>query len=88
MPQRGNADQKLPLLVIIDAHGNGKFTIDKFKQGANRYPTLLVASNLVKNDFEGYVEAIQTLVNDVRQKYPVGNIIFVAGFSGGARMGR
>jgi alpha/beta hydrolase fold. len=86
MPQRGNADQKLPLLVIIDAHGNGKFTIDKFKQGANLYPTLLVASNLVKNDFEGYVEAIQTLVNDVRQKYPVGNIIFVAGFSGGARM--
>lgn len=86
MPQRGSADEKLPLLVIIDAHGNGKFAIDKFKQGANLYPTLLVASNLVKNDFEGYVGAIQTLVDDVRQKYPVGNTIFMTGFSGGARM--
>ncbi|HUX53585.1 MAG TPA: hypothetical protein VMV56_04170 [Williamwhitmania sp.] len=86
MPQRSSADEKLPLLVIIDAHGNGKFAIDKFKQGANLYPTLLVASNFVKNDFEGYVGAIQTLVDDVRQKYPVGNTIFMTGFSGGARM--
>ncbi|HUW06873.1 MAG TPA: hypothetical protein VMW01_11495 [Williamwhitmania sp.] len=86
MPQRGSADEKLPLLVIIDAHGNGKFAIDKFKHGANLYPTLLVASNFVKNDFEGYVGAIQTLVDDVRQKYPVGKTIFMTGFSGGARM--
>ncbi len=86
MPERGSADEKLPLLVIIDAHGNGKFALEKFKQGANQYPVIAVASNLVKNDFEGYEEAIQTLVEDVRQKYPVGETIFMTGFSGGARM--
>ena len=86
IPQRSSADEKLPLLVIIDAHGNGKFALEKFKQGASLYPTLLVASNFVKNDFEGYVGAIQTLVDDVQQKYPVGKTIFMTGFSGGARM--
>ena len=86
VPERENADEKLPLLVIIDAHGNGKFALDKFKQGAIQYPAIIIASNLVKNGFEGYEGAIQTLIEDVRQKYPVGKTVFMTGFSGGARM--
>ena len=86
IPERKNAGEKLPLLVIIDAHGSGKFALDKFKQGANQYPTVLIASNLVKNGFEVYEDAIQTLIEDVHQKYPVGETTFLTGFSGGARM--
>ena len=86
IPERPNNIAKLPLLVIIDAHGNGKFAMDKFKHGANQYPAVLVASNLVKNGFEGYEGAIKTMIEDVRQKYPVGETVFMTGFSGGARM--
>ena len=51
-----------------------------------QYPAVLIASNLVKNGFDGYDGAIQTLIDDVHQKYPVGEVVFITGFSGGARM--
>ena len=86
IPERANPAEKLPLLVIIDSHGSGKFALDKFKQGAKQYPAVLIASNLVKNGLEGYEGAIRTLIEDVRQKYPVGETVFMTGFSGGARM--
>ena len=86
VPERKQPADKLPLLVIIDAHGNGKFALNKFKQGAKEYPAILIASNLIKNGFDGYEAAIQNLIEDVRQKYPVGETVFLTGFSGGARM--
>jgi len=86
IPARHNATDKLPLLVIIDAHGKGKFALDKFRQGARQYPAILVASDLIKNGFEGFEAAIQTLIDDVRQKYPVSETVYLTGFSGGARM--
>jgi|SRR5665647_453519 len=86
IPERNNSVGKLPLLVIIDAQGNGKYALEKFKQGANQYPAVLIASNLIKNGFEGYEGAIQNLMEDVHQKYPVGETVFMTGFSGGARM--
>jgi hypothetical protein len=86
IPARNSNIDKLPLLVILDAHGSGKFALDKFKQGANRYPVVLIASNLIKNGYEGYEGALQTLIDDVCQKYPVSETVFMTGFSGGARM--
>ena len=86
IPQRSNPDEKLPLLVIIDSHGSGKFALGKFKPAANQYPAVIVASNLIKNGFGNYEGAIQTLIDDVHQKYPVGETVFMTGFSGGARM--
>jgi len=86
IPSRNNVNDKLPLLIILDAHGSGKFALAKFKSGANQYPVVLIASNLIKNGVEGYEGAIQTLINDVRQKYPVNETVFMTGFSGGARM--
>lgn len=86
IPERDNSAKKLPLLVIIDAHGSGKFALDKFKQGVHQYPAVLIASNLIKNGFAGYEGAIQTLIEDARQKYPISETIFMTGFSGGARM--
>lgn len=77
---------KLPLLVIIDSHGEGKFALQKFKLSADKYPAIIVASDYVKNGFEGYDGAIQTLIDDVSKKYPVDGKVFLTGFSGGARM--
>ncbi|MBK6283871.1 MAG: hypothetical protein IPF54_15555 [Draconibacterium sp.] len=86
VPEKKSVQEKLPLLVIIDAHGNGAIAIEKFKQSAKQYSVILVASNLVKNGFVNYESAIETLINDVRNKYQVSETIFMTGFSGGARM--
>jgi hypothetical protein len=86
IPERNNADEKLPLLIIIDAHGNGAFALEKFKFSEKNFPVILVASNRVKNGFVNYEKSIETLISDVQQKYPVSETVFMAGFSGEARM--
>ena len=86
IPERKTDAGKLPMLIIIDAHGSGKFALNKFKLSANHYPAILVASNLVKNGYINYEGAIKTLIDDVRQKYQVSETVFMTGFSGGARM--
>ncbi|MEJ2053351.1 MAG: hypothetical protein P8X42_05470, partial [Calditrichaceae bacterium] len=86
IPERNISVKEFPLLVIIDAHGSGKFALSKFKQAADKYPAVLAASNLVKNGFENFEQAIQTMITDLHQKYPAGKTIFMTGFSGGARM--
>lgn len=86
VPQRKSTQEKLPLLVILDSHGSGKFALEKFKKAATNYGIILVASDLVKNGYPDFEQAIQTLVEDVRQKYPINDKLYITGFSGGARM--
>lgn len=86
VPKRGNNQEKLPVLVILDSHGGGKFALEKFKAASDQYRVVLAASNLVKNGYADFDKAIGTLIEDVRQKYPVSETIYLTGFSGGARM--
>jgi len=86
IPERKTVGEKLPLLVIIDSHASGKFALEKFKKAANEHHAILLASNLVKNGFAGYVSAIKEMITDASQKYPVNGTVFMTGFSGGARM--
>lgn len=86
IPELKPTKDKLPLLVIIDANGAGKFALNKFKLAAREYPVILAASNYVKNGVEDYEIGIQELIQDVKQKYPANNTVYLAGFSGGARM--
>jgi dienelactone hydrolase len=86
VPSCAKDSKEMALLVIIDAHGSGKFALQKFKTTANQYCAVAVASNLVRNGFAGFQNAIQELISDARKKYPVGKTVFIAGFSGGARM--
>jgi len=86
IPQRLNSENTLPLLVVLDCHGAGEYAIQKFKQTADEYGTIVVASDLIKNNFENYLTAINNLIKDVIKKYPAGKTIYMCGFSGGARM--
>lgn len=86
IPPAKNEGENLPLLVIIDAHGDGKFALNKFRIGAEKYHVILAASDYIKNGFENYTEAIRVLIEDIQQKYPVNKKVFLTGFSGGARM--
>ena len=86
IPQLTKNKKKLPLLVVLDSHGAGKYAIQKFKQTADKYGTIIVASDLIKNNFENYITATDTLIKDVTEKYSAGETIYMCGFSGGARM--
>jgi len=86
IPKREKSDEQIPLLLILDAHGSGRFALTKFISAADQYHCLLVASDRVKNDVPDFESLIENLVQDVQQKYPVQKVIFLSGFSGGARM--
>ena len=73
-------------MVVIDPHGDGKLAIKQFKEAAQTYAVVLIASNLVKNDVTGYLQLLDELIVDAKSKYPVGNTLYFGGFSGGARM--
>ncbi|HAH22256.1 MAG TPA: hypothetical protein DCL77_00540 [Prolixibacteraceae bacterium] len=86
VPSADPSCKSLPLLVVIDPHGDGKLAVKQFKEAAQTYKVVLIASNLVKNNVAGYLQLLDELIADARSKYPVGNTLYLGGFSGGARM--
>jgi pimeloyl-ACP methyl ester carboxylesterase len=86
VPAHRSADTRLPLLVAIDPHGSGFTAIQHLKEAATVYPAVLVASNLIQNDDPYYMQELNELITDVQKRFPVGKQIYLAGFSGGARM--
>jgi hypothetical protein len=86
VPSVDSSFKQLPLLVSIDPYGNGKLAVEGFKEAAQKYQAVVVGSNLIKNNDPNYIQEFDELISDVKNRYPVGNILFVGGFSGGARM--
>jgi len=86
VPSVDNSCKKLPLMVVIDPHGDGKLGIKQFKKAAQTYSVVLIASNQIKNNVTGYLQLLDELIADAKSKYPVGNTLYLCGFSGGARM--
>jgi dienelactone hydrolase len=85
IPERAKAET-LPVLLVLDPHGDGASALMRFKPAAERYRVVLVASNTVRNNLAGYESVIGTLLSDVQSKYPCGKELYLSGFSGGARM--
>ncbi len=86
IPKHKEPDRHLPLLVAIDPHGDGKLAIEHLKEAAVRYPAVIVASNLIQNNDQNYMHELDELIGDVKSRYPVGDHMYLSGFSGGARM--
>ena len=81
------ARQKLPLILAIDPHGDGKLAADEFSSALRNIPAIVAGSDKIKNNDPEFVSSLSRLEADVRSKYPVDpEKIIVAGFSGGARM--
>jgi hypothetical protein len=87
VPSVEQGDNQLSMLVLIDPHGDGKLAVNGFKDVAQKYQTVVIGSNLIKNNDPNFIKELEELIADVKNRYPVGNILFVGGFSGGARMG-
>jgi hypothetical protein len=75
----------LPLLIILDSGGDGLMAVKKIQPAISQIPCLVVGSDRVRNNFQGYIQAIELLIREFSQNYSVSQI-YIAGFSGGARM--
>jgi hypothetical protein len=77
----------LPLLIILDSGGDGLMAVKKTEPAVSRIPCVVVGSDLVRNNYPGYEQAIEILIKDACQKlHATKEQVFIAGFSGGARM--
>jgi len=86
IPSVESVCNNLPLLVVIDSHGDGNLAVAQFKDAVQKYPAVVVGSNLIKNNDATYIQELEELIADVKSRYPVGETLYIGGFSGGARM--
>jgi pimeloyl-ACP methyl ester carboxylesterase len=86
VPSHSSACALMPLVIIIDPHGSGGYAIKNFIEAAEAYKFVLGASNFIRNNDTEYIRDIGLLIDDMKNKYPAGNKVYLAGFSGGARM--
>ncbi len=86
-PDHHNSEQKFPLVIVIDPHGDGLSAMEKFKDALKDVPIVIAGSKKLRNNYDGFETSIKNLHNDLVEKYPVDPTkVIVAGFSGGARM--
>lgn len=87
MPATITEDQKIPLIVVIDPHGDGKLASEKFSDALADIPAVIAGSEKLKNNYPHFESSLSHLVDDVLAKYPADpDKVILAGFSGGARM--
>ena len=79
-------DKQLPLLVVIDPYGNGKLAVAGFKDAARKYEAVVACSDLVKVNDDKYLQELEELISDIKQRFPAGDELYIGGFSAGARM--
>ena len=86
IPSHPKSCSKFPLFFILDPHGAADAAISRFIPIAEQYGCALVSTYSIKNNIPDYIPITQQVITDVRSKFPVGAMLYLAGFSGGARM--
>jgi predicted esterase len=87
LPDQIPDQQRLPLILLIDPHGDGKLAVEKFTAALTDIPAVIAGSEKIRNNDPEFMSSLEHLAGDVRTKYPVDpDQLIVAGFSGGARM--
>ncbi len=56
-PARYNGS--LPLLIILDSGGDGLMAVNKMQPAVSHIPCLVVGSDRIRNNFQGYIQAIE-----------------------------
>lgn len=87
MPENIDSGRKIPLIIAIDPHGDGQLAVKKFAGSLPGIPAIIVGSEKLRNNYEGFEASITALRDGVQARYPVDPERFIiAGFSGGARI--
>ena len=78
-----------PVLVFFDSHGKGREPVTHYRSLAEKYGVILAGSNRIKNGLPmmDVMSSFRDVLQDLKCRFPVDtHRIFLAGFSGGARM--
>jgi pimeloyl-ACP methyl ester carboxylesterase len=87
LPDHLSSEQKIPLVIVIDPHGDGLLGMQKFRDALKDVPCVIAGSDKLRNNYGGFETSLTSLHRDLIRKYPVDpQKVIVAGFSGGARM--
>ena len=88
LPTSYEPDRKWPVLYCFDPFSQGKAPVDRFKEAAEQYGYILVGMNNSKNgEFEKSLDALDAVWKDTQERLSIDESrIYVAGFSGGARV--
>jgi dienelactone hydrolase len=86
-PENIPARQRLPLILVIDPHGDGELATKKFSDALVDIPAVIAGSEKLRNNYPDFGSTLSHLEDDVLAKYPADpDRVIIAGFSGGARM--
>ncbi|HLC83744.1 MAG TPA: hypothetical protein VJI69_07930 [Bacteroidia bacterium] len=89
LPSTYSSDKAYPAIYIFDAHGTGKLPVSMYKNLAEKYGYILIASNNSKNGtpWDQTQVIANNLFSDSQQRLSINaSRIYVLGFSGGARV--
>src|SRR5690606_38666865 len=88
LPQQYNEDKKWPVIMVFSPTGDGAEAVNQFKESADSYVYVIASSNAVKNgNYQENLLRSRTFYSTVISRFPIDkNAIYLAGFSGGARL--
>jgi dienelactone hydrolase len=88
LPSNYSPDRKWPILYALDAGARGSLAVRRFKDAAEQYGYILAGSNNSRNGPLKVVEdAVNALVKDTEGRFSLDfRRVYLAGFSGGARV--
>lgn len=88
IPDSIEENEKLPVILFLDPHGDGTFPLKKYKRLAEKNRFILIGSNESKNgmNFDQVTQVVSKLLKECTYNLPCDpNRITLAGFSGGAK---
>ena len=89
LPTSYQAEKKYPVLIFFDSHGRGIDPLEKYQSLGDEFGLILIGSNTSKNgqQFPQSQQIYSQLLRDLKQKFSLAeDRIWLAGFSGGARV--
>lgn len=89
LPSNYTTEKKYPCMYFFDSHGNGAYPLKLYKNFAEQYGIVFIGSNNSKNglQWQETSQIINSILQDTRTRINLDpNLIFAAGFSGGAKV--
>jgi len=89
LPKIYSIDKKFPAIYIFDSHARGKMPVELYKDLAEKYGYILIASNNSKNGLSPEISnnITSTLIGECSIRFSIDSRqVYTMGFSGGARV--
>ncbi len=86
LPQEFHMGRKWPVCFVMDAGGGSAGSLNRYVTAADRFGIIMVVSKQSRNGFDGAIEAMVSMNEDVHARFPVWkDMVFSSGMSGGSR---